>query len=283
MKRKLNQHLFIYLICLLSMIFAPQSLAQSSEDLDKLYQDIDQILPEPTYSDATPPLTIGVSVGYAPFAFNYFGIFQGFDIDMGKYMARVMNRRLKVIDYPYEDLTKSLKNNEVDCVISSITDNIAHKTEFFVSKPYYELYLAIVYNKDTKFNGIHSLTGKTVAVLKNTDIVDIVQEYTNNIEFNVAEFSKLNSIYDKLRNNRIDYAILSSSSAISLSQSIRIKYQFLDHDFVSEPHKRYYVALCNPERINTDSVDTAIETLREKKILDTLEQIWIKKRKEEHQ
>lgn len=83
-------------------------------------------------ADEAPPLRIGMSPNYPPLAFKKNGHLQGIEVDFAKRLGGALNRKIEIVDIPWEDLPAALEEKKIDMVMSgtSITEARKEKVNF---------------------------------------------------------------------------------------------------------------------------------------------------------
>lgn len=110
--------------------------------------------------------TVGFDQNFPPMGFiGEDGEFTGFDIDLAKEAATRMNRELILQPIAWDAKDMELKSGNVDCIWNGFTMN--HREDLYTwTKPYLSNYQVIVVKKEAAIQTLADLSGKTVAVQK---------------------------------------------------------------------------------------------------------------------
>jgi ABC-type amino acid transport substrate-binding protein len=109
---------------------------------------------------------IATEMGNLPFEYGLDTSVQGFDIDIGNEIAKDFGFEARWIKMPgYNKLFETLKNGEVEVVISAVTPNSKLKEDFAFSQPYYDSGDGIARRKnESDIKDLSGLSGKKVGV-----------------------------------------------------------------------------------------------------------------------
>lgn len=150
-------------------------------------------------------LRIGTDATYPPFESAEGGEFTGFDIDLGKAIARELGVRARFINSGFDGIFPALQNGTFDAVMSSVTITPERSASMLFSDPYYDSGQLIAVNESTQ--GISSpddLKGKRVGVQINTT-AQYELEKREGVE--VAKYNSIDLALLDLRNRRIDAVV----------------------------------------------------------------------------
>ena len=91
-------------------------------------------------------LTVGADIGYPPMEYydNDGTTPIGFDIDVGKALAELLNLEYKVIDTAWDGIFEGVVRGDYDCIISSVSITPARLDVYLLTEPYIANALCIV-------------------------------------------------------------------------------------------------------------------------------------------
>ena len=91
---------------------------------------------------------------------------QGYDIDMGKYIADKLGVKLKLIPVTSANRIPYLKTGKADLIISSLGKNEQRAKVIDFSNAYAPFFLGVFGSKDVSVSSVKDLAGKTVGVTR---------------------------------------------------------------------------------------------------------------------
>jgi lysine-arginine-ornithine-binding protein len=150
-------------------------------------------------------LRIGTDATYPPFESAEGGDFTGFDIDLGKAIARELGVKVRFINASFDGIFPALQNGTFDAVMSSVTITPERSASMLFSDPYYDSGQLIAVSENTQ--GISSpddLKGKRVGVQINTTAQFELEKKEG---VTVAKYNTIDLAMLDLRNRRIDAVV----------------------------------------------------------------------------
>lgn len=180
------------------------------------------ILPIPT---ATPPnhdptwdriqsskiWRIGASGNYAPFAFyNEQNELDGFDVQLGKALAKQMGVTAEFTDFAFEGLGGAMLNHQIDSAIAAISVTPERQQEFDFSNVYFSSEDGVLGRKDSniRINSLDDFARYRVGVQSGTVYETYLKQSLvatgQMLESNVFVYSDLNAATNDVILNRID-------------------------------------------------------------------------------
>jgi polar amino acid transport system substrate-binding protein len=110
-------------------------------------------------------LLIATDANYKPQSFkNPDGTFEGFDIDVGKEVAKRLGVEAEFLDINFDIITAGSWNGRWDMNAGSMTITPERKKSLYFTGPYYYTPATFVVHKDSKAASIDDLNGKTIGV-----------------------------------------------------------------------------------------------------------------------
>ncbi|NLK67135.1 MAG: transporter substrate-binding domain-containing protein [Campylobacteraceae bacterium] len=149
-------------------------------------------------------IRIGVLTEHAPFSQLKDGVFEGFEIEFSKNIAKgLFGEKGGKVDFIATDMNQRmefLENNKVDLVVAilSITEEREKRIDF--SMPYFSVNLGVLTRKNDSVNSIASLRSKTILVEDGT----IAQDYLNKNGYNTTPCFHSGECYKMLKDGKAD-------------------------------------------------------------------------------
>lgn len=121
-------------------------------------------------------LVIATDANYKPQSFkNPDGSFEGFDVDVGREVAKRLGVEAEFIDVGFDTVTAGAWNGRWDMNAGSMTITAERKKSLYFSSPYYYTPASFAVHKDSKLTSIDELAGKKVGVGTATTYQDYLQ------------------------------------------------------------------------------------------------------------
>lgn len=146
-------------------------------------------------------LEIGTEAAYEPFEYiDENDNFVGFDIDLVNAIAEVQGFQVEFVNLPFDILLTSLKADELDAVISSLSITSERQAIYDFSKPYFKAGISILVKSNSGFTSINDLRNKRICAQSGTTSYEAASKITNNI----VETSFREQSLDFLRTNKCE-------------------------------------------------------------------------------
>ncbi len=121
-------------------------------------------------------LIISTDANYKPQSFkNPDGTFEGFDVDVGREIAKRLGVEAEFLDINFDIITAGNWNGRWDLNAGSMTITADRQKVLYFSTPYYYTPASFVVHKDSKATSIDDLKGKNVGVGAATTYQDYLQ------------------------------------------------------------------------------------------------------------
>lgn len=148
-------------------------------------------------------IRIGIKNNTPPFCFvDKEGRPQGFDVDLGARIARELGVQPVFVTVTSAERIEKVKAGEVDIVIATLTGTRRRAHEVDFSLPYFEDTQHLLVKKDSPVHSYKELTGKKVAVLKNsTSILNLLIVAP---DCKVVEVSSNDEGFEMLKKGEVD-------------------------------------------------------------------------------
>jgi polar amino acid transport system substrate-binding protein len=108
-------------------------------------------------------LIFGVCSDYPPFEYNVKGKLVGFDVDLGRLIAKELGKQAEFRELQFSGILAALQTGRIDAAISTITITEARKKNFDFSVPYYLESMAVIFMNTLAIHNPTDLIGKKVA------------------------------------------------------------------------------------------------------------------------
>jgi His/Glu/Gln/Arg/opine family amino acid ABC transporter permease subunit len=150
-------------------------------------------------------LRIGTDATYPPFASAEGGDFTGFDIDLGRAIARQLGVRPVFINASFDGIFPALQNGTFDIVMSAVTITPERSAVLLFSDPYIDAGQLVAVRKDGRgINGAGDLAGKRVGVQINTTAQFDLEKRPGVV---IAKYNTIDLALLDLQNRRIDAVV----------------------------------------------------------------------------
>jgi polar amino acid transport system substrate-binding protein len=204
---------------------------------------------------------------FPPMEFVKDGERTGFDVDLVNALADAMGKKVKWIDTDFKGLIPGVIARRFDIAVSAIyiTEERAKVVDF--TKPYYAGGLVAVTNDDS-VQKLSDLDGKTVSVQVGTKSVSYLKN--NYPQVNLTEVEKNQQMFNLVEIGRTAAAVTGKPAAKLYAQS-RGDMRVLEEQLTTES---YGIAVRKDLPELTESLNAALETLKQNGTYDTLVTKW---------
>lgn len=153
-------------------------------------------------------LRVGVLTHYKPFSFVD-GQLQGFDVDVLKRLASVLNLELKIQTDGMANLQKKLSSGEISVIANQLLTTPENRRQFDFVRAYAANQLVCVQHEDDSrdFLSLDDLLGKKLGVLANTGVEDQARGALGKA---VLAFPSIDLAFKQLAEKKLD-AVLEES------------------------------------------------------------------------
>ena len=165
-------------------------------------------------------LRIGMDATYPPFGSVEGGEFSGFDVDLGRAIARELGVQPVFVNAGFDGIFPALQNGTFDIVISAVTITPERSRSLRFSEPYIDAGQLIAVRSDVMgVTGPQDLGGKRVGVQINTTAQF---ELEKRPEVTVAKYNTIDLALLDLQNGRID-AVVSDAPVLRYMTRLSFK------------------------------------------------------------
>lgn len=210
--------------------------------------------------------TVGISADNPPYTFVENGEFKGFEIDIINEIGKISGKKIALQNMAFHTLIASLNTGKVDMVIAgmSVTEARLKKVDF--SKAYTETHNAFLHKKGRV---IDDFSHKKIGVLLASTYNLVADDISKKCDCEVISLTNTLILVEALKNDRVDVVILERAQAEKFVK----QHPNLDY-FVSEDYSNVLAIVLTKNSPIKTTIDEAIDTLHENKIIDKLSNIW---------
>lgn len=108
-------------------------------------------------------LTIGLEGTYPPYSYQKNGKLSGFEVQLGRDVAKQMHLKPKFITTKWDGLVAGLGSHKYDAVMNDMTITPQREKSFLFSKPYIYSRSVLITKKGSDINNIHQIKDKKFA------------------------------------------------------------------------------------------------------------------------
>jgi len=165
-------------------------------------------------------LSIAMEIGYPPF--EYYAedgkTPTGFDVDLGKELAKRLNLEVEFIDTAWDGIFAGLDTDRYDLVISAATITKERLENYFFSNPYIGNGQALIVRKDSNLNikDFKDIANLKVGYQAETTSDFYAKKHSAELGITYVEnaYDKVMNAYDDLKLKRIDVVVSDSLVAV---------------------------------------------------------------------
>ncbi len=149
-------------------------------------------------------ITIGVKYDVPPFGFKnpQTGEVEGFDVDMGRYIAEELGVEPKFIEAISDNRIPFLKDGTADLILSTMTITAERDQEIDFSEPYYIARGRILVPKGSDIKGLQDLNGKSVCTALGSTYEETIRERAPDADLKLVD--TYSECLELLQNEAID-------------------------------------------------------------------------------
>jgi ABC-type amino acid transport substrate-binding protein len=149
-------------------------------------------------------ITIGVKYDVPPFGFlnPRTDEVEGFDVDMGRYVAEELGVEPKFIEAISDNRIPFLERGTVDLILSTMTINAERDQEIDFSEPYYIARGRILVPKGSDIKGLQDLNGKSVCTALGSTYEETIRERAPDADLKLVD--TYSECLELLQNEAID-------------------------------------------------------------------------------
>ncbi len=212
-------------------------------------------------------LTIGTCPDYPPFeSIDDQGKTIGFDIDLGKAVAKELGVTAKFMKMSFDTIITSVKNGQIDLGMSGFSITEERKQSIAFSNPYYSSSQVIMVLKDSDIASKEDLVGKTIAVELSTTGADAAKTVK---DAQVKAVDDYNVATMMLKNGSAHAVVL--DAPIAKEYASRHNFEILEKPLTFEET----AIVMKKEAVELKkAIDAALETIKADGRYDELKEKW---------
>lgn len=211
-------------------------------------------------------LTIVSSGGFIPFTDMEDGEMVGYDIDVGREIAKILGLEPKFEKAEFSGMITGLQQGRYDLAINSHTITEERKKQVNFTHPYYYSGSMIFVPPGSDIQTVEDLKGKTVALNRSSNYYQEAQAYTDKFNFFDDDLRALQAVAEGHGDAGINDAI-SGKTAIANGLKLEARQQF------SKTEQAIPIAKGKEKLL--EAVNEAMDQLRENGKLKELSIKWI--------
>lgn len=222
-------------------------------------------------------IVVGTSAGFPPFEFiadnesGVLGRYDGIDMAIAKEIGDSLGKEIVVKDMPFDSLTLSYQNGDIDMIIAAMTITDERQRNMDFSIPYYSSKQYIAVNSDnTDINSSSDLDGKRIGVQTGTTGDFIATDDVANSE--VARYQTPFNAFNGLMNGDVDAVIVDVPVAELYVNQYPDKLKIIT-DTSGFPEEQYGIAV---EKGNTELLNAVNDILTDMIESGELDEIVVK-------
>lgn len=122
-------------------------------------------------------LTIGLEGTYAPFSYRKDGKLQGFEVELGKAVAKKMGLKAKFVPTKWDSLIAGLGAKKFDVVMNNIAQTPEREKKYLFSNPYISSHFVMIVKENSSLKTLKSIKGHKFAAGVGTNNATLVKKY----------------------------------------------------------------------------------------------------------
>jgi ABC-type amino acid transport substrate-binding protein len=216
-------------------------------------------------------LRIGVDASYPPFAVATASDLYGIDIDLGKALGERLGISVRFINMGYDGLYDSLRNDQVDALISALPIDSTRMGEVRYTVPYFNAGLVLV-SRDAELEGMADLGGRSLAYEFGSEADRTARQWLRRIaQFATLPYETPTIALDAARLNVAEAALVDATSA---------RLYLRDHpDWEATYHPvsdvLYAIAVRNTRGATWDAINNALYDLLGEQTVERILKAWL--------
>lgn len=161
------------------------------------------------------PLRVAAEIGFQPFNFREAdGTVTGFSYELSEEISKRLGRPgYDVVDIVWSNIFAALHAKRVEYIIGPTTITPQRAEEMLFSEPYFDVALAFLTSKDSRFGSMDDVRGKTVGVTSGSVQDDWMKANAEKHGIAVQRFDKTADAVQAVAIRRIDAYMTTEASA----------------------------------------------------------------------
>lgn len=219
-------------------------------------------------------IVIGFCAQYPPFESKNetTGEFEGFDVDLGRALAKQLGVQAKFVDAEWQGLLAGLKKGDYDMLLTCMSKSETRAQNINFSDVYYELPDVIVVRKDeSTIKGKADLKGKTVGVQLGSGSEQLADKMKDLFK-EIKRYNYNPEAFTDLKFGRIDAVIVGYAYAVNQIKADP------SYKVVGEPLAEADIVMVLPKGADdlTNKVNMALAEIRKDGTYQTIHDRWLK-------
>ncbi len=255
------------MIVFASGIFFAQQIFRG--DSTRLAQGQEQPTPIPP-TTAPKNIVVGIDATFAPMEYkDDNGDYVGFDVDLVKNIADELGANVQFENIAWDNIFDDLEAGKIDMIASSVSITDERTERFIFSQPYINAGQVVVTASGSAITKPEDMSAKKVGVQRGTTNESEAAKYTT--DDLIIRYDDFQLAAQDLVDGKVD-AILSdlpgAKGIISEHPELKISSDPFTNDFYGVTFKKDNTEL-------RDAVDKALDSLRQKGVLNSLKEQWL--------
>lgn len=178
-------------------------------------------------------LKVAIDATYEPFTFKTTdGKPTGFDVDIANALCEEIKRKCVFVEQAWDGMIPGLLAKKYDVIISSMSITEERKKQVDFTDKYYNTPSKIVLKKDIKFDGIPSIKGKKIGVLKASTQEKYALGELKGKGVEVVSYDAQDQVYLDIKAGRLDGTV---ADTMEVEGGFLTKPGGENYQFVGEP------------------------------------------------
>lgn len=122
-------------------------------------------------------LTIGLEGTYPPYSYRKNGKLTGFEVELGKAVAKKMGLKAKFVPTKWDSLVAGLGSGKFDVIMNDMTRTPERAKQYNYSIPYIKSRSILIVRSNSKIKNIKQIKGKKIVAGIGTENADIAKKF----------------------------------------------------------------------------------------------------------
>ncbi|QGK71846.1 transporter substrate-binding domain-containing protein [Allosaccharopolyspora coralli] len=225
-------------------------------------------------------LTTCTHLPYEPFQFRDGREIVGFDVDLGKAIARDLGVEQQIIDTPFETIQsgQDLNAGKCDMAAAGMTINEVREENFDFSDPYFDATQALLVPKGSGIAGFEQLRGKRLGIQNATTGAEYAEANAKPAGVELVGFEDLGLLLEALKTQQID-AVINDNGVlydyVKRNPELEVSTEF-------DTGEQYGIGVRTGNTQMREFINQSLQKLKESGEYDKLYQKWFDKLPDEN-
>lgn len=182
---------------------------------------------------------LGLDANFPPMGYtDDKGDIVGFDIDLAREACKRLGLELKVQPIDWNAKEQELNTGQIDAIWNGFTINEDRKKQVLFSKPYMKNRQVLIVNKDSEFDSMGDLSGKTLALQASSSAADALEKYPDFKKSlkDVVEFKEYTTALMDLEKGGVDVVLMDEVVAKYYIEKKSKSYRIVDEGLGTEEY-----------------------------------------------